>query len=285
MRKRPFHKENIKLASFDIDGTLFHRGQLSEPVAAALRRLHESGVTMVLATGRHPAALPLAIRALGVFAFSVSSNGSLLFDMRRRRVLFSTHFEARLATNLLGYIEDKTGYWHAVTNENVILSEEAFAHWMRSEPQLLAGAASIEDDLGFTNAYRSATTLADEPLDGVLKIGCQFKTDETAGIVLRDALGRFDVEGVTTEGYDLEFTPRGVTKGLGLSKLEERLGITPQEVVVFGDSGNDLESMLRAGYAVAMENGSDDVKEIADCIAPPVTEDGIATAIHELFGV
>jgi hydroxymethylpyrimidine pyrophosphatase-like HAD family hydrolase len=38
-----------------------------------------------------------------------------------------------------------------------------------------------------------------------------------------------------------------------------------------------------AGYKIAMENGSDEVKAKADMMAPNASEDGLATALKNLF--
>ena len=61
------------------------------------------------------------------------------------------------------------------------------------------------------------------------------------------------------------------------------LGTDRTALVAFGDSRNDLEMLEAAGYAVVMENGEQCVKDIADRIAPHVSEDGAATAIREMF--
>jgi hydroxymethylpyrimidine pyrophosphatase-like HAD family hydrolase len=42
--------------------------------------------------------------------------------------------------------------------------------------------------------------------------------------------------------------------------------------------------MLQAmGTAVAMGNAVDEVKAAADIVCPPISEDGLATALRELF--
>ena len=50
--------------------------------------------------------------------------------------------------------------------------------------------------------------------------------------------------------------------------------------MALGDSGNDAGLVEWAGLGVAIGNASDDVKAVADVIAPPQTEDGAAWAIE-----
>jgi Cof subfamily protein (haloacid dehalogenase superfamily) len=83
--------------------------------------------------------------------------------------------------------------------------------------------------------------------------------------------------------YFLELASPAVTKGSGLAFLSARLGFTPQETVAFGDGENDIELLEWAGYGVAMANGHERVKTIADWICPPVWEEGVAQAIEALL--
>jgi len=83
--------------------------------------------------------------------------------------------------------------------------------------------------------------------------------------------------------YFLELASPAVTKGSGLAFLSARLGFTAQETIAFGDGENDVEMIEWAGYGVAMANGHERVKTIADWICPPVTEEGVAQTIEALL--
>ena len=84
---------------------------------------------------------------------------------------------------------------------------------------------------------------------------------------------------------DLEITLSGVTKATAISELCATLGCTQQNVMAVGDSANDYEMLLAAGYAVVMGNGEECVKSLADYVAPSVFEDGAAAAIARLYGL
>jgi hypothetical protein len=83
--------------------------------------------------------------------------------------------------------------------------------------------------------------------------------------------------------YFLELASPAVTKGSGLAFLSARLGFTPQQTIAFGDGENDVEMLEWAGYGVAMANGHERVKTIADWICPPVSEEGVAQTIEALL--
>src|SRR5689334_12122642 len=68
----------IRLLAADIDGTLLnHEFRISETDLAALRRVHDAGIEIVLVTGRrHTFALPIA-QLLGFDLWVISSNGAI----------------------------------------------------------------------------------------------------------------------------------------------------------------------------------------------------------------
>jgi Cof subfamily protein (haloacid dehalogenase superfamily) len=74
------------------------------------------------------------------------------------------------------------------------------------------------------------------------------------------------------------FAP-AASKGTATAALCRQLGILREEVLAIGDGPNDVSLLSAAGFGVAMANGSQDVKAIAQAIAPSNQENGVAVAI------
>jgi 5-amino-6-(5-phospho-D-ribitylamino)uracil phosphatase len=74
------------------------------------------------------------------------------------------------------------------------------------------------------------------------------------------------------------FAP-SASKGTATAALCRQLGISREEVLAIGDGPNDVSLLSAAGFGVAMANGSQDVKAIAQAIAPSNRENGAAVAI------
>ena len=53
------------------------------------------------------------------------------------------------------------------------------------------------------------------------------------------------------------------------------LGLQMDNVMAFGDQLNDLEMLSTVGVGVAMGNGHEKLKAIADHVAEPLEQDGI----------
>lgn len=81
-----------------------------------------------------------------------------------------------------------------------------------------------------------------------------------------------------------DITADGADKGKGLAAMARHLGLDISETMAFGDGGNDIPIIRRAGIGVAMGNAGDDVKAVADYITTSVDDDGIMNALRH-FGV
>ncbi|KAJ8445844.1 hypothetical protein Cgig2_027925 [Carnegiea gigantea] len=104
----------------------------------------------------------------------------------------------------------------------------------------------------------------------------------------------------------LELVPRGTSKGNGVQRLLDHLGASPKEVHLYlplsfckifkkviprdfmtscwimaiGDGENDIEMLQLAGLGVALSNGSEKAKAVADVTGVSNDEDGVADAVY-----
>ena len=80
----------------------------------------------------------------------------------------------------------------------------------------------------------------------------------------------------------LKYPKKGCNKGDGLLHLAKSLGIKREEVMGCGDADNDRELLECSGFSVAMENGIDEIKEIADYITVTNEKNGVAKAMEKI---
>jgi len=79
---------------------------------------------------------------------------------------------------------------------------------------------------------------------------------------------------------NLEINAPGATKGGGIRRLAEHLGLKREQTMAMGDGENDFSMILEAGIGVAMKNGRPDLCKAADYITDTNDEDGVASAIY-----
>lgn len=79
-----------------------------------------------------------------------------------------------------------------------------------------------------------------------------------------------------------DVVPRGVNKASGLRILMGELAVSSNEVVIFGDSANDVPGFRLVGNTVAVANATDQIKELARCHIGTSTDDGVAIALEDI---
>ncbi len=87
----------------------------------------------------------------------------------------------------------------------------------------------------------------------------------------------------TTGKIDILVTHLMATKQHAILKIAKILKIETHEIIGVGDGYNDFPLLMACGLKVAMGNAVEDLKAIADYIAPPVEEDGVADVIEKFI--
>jgi hydroxymethylpyrimidine pyrophosphatase-like HAD family hydrolase len=75
----------------------------------------------------------------------------------------------------------------------------------------------------------------------------------------------------------------GINKVTATEWIASFLGLGLDTIVAAGDSYNDLPLLRSAALAIVMGDAPSELKSVADYIAPPVCEDGLAVAIEEFL--
>lgn len=74
------------------------------------------------------------------------------------------------------------------------------------------------------------------------------------------------------------------SKAVGIDRVLKAKNWYDVPVYAFGDGPNDIEMLKRADYSIAMENGIDEIKSIADVVVKSNIEGGIAEGLAH-FGL
>ncbi len=80
---------------------------------------------------------------------------------------------------------------------------------------------------------------------------------------------------------DVVITHSSATKHHGILEVARLLNISSDEIIGVGDGYNDFPLLMACGYKVAMGNAVDDLKAIADYVAPTVENDGVVDVINK----
>jgi Cof subfamily protein (haloacid dehalogenase superfamily) len=84
----------------------------------------------------------------------------------------------------------------------------------------------------------------------------------------------------TSLPFLLELGNPAVSKGTGIAFVAQRLGISLDRVVSFGDGENDIDLIAAAGFGIAVEDANPLLLEQADWVCPSAEVEGVATVIE-----
>lgn len=86
---------------------------------------------------------------------------------------------------------------------------------------------------------------------------------------------------VGAAGYvPFEVVPEHLSKAVGIRAICEHVGIALSHTVALGDSSNDVEAVETAAVGISIGGDCAALVEVADIVAPAVSEDGLAWALR-----
>ena len=269
----------IRLICLDMDGTLLDDDHATVPPrnVAALRAASERGAAVAIASGRAWALLQGVHAQIGVTRYAVLSNGAAVLDIPSGEWLYRRPMDPSVRRTILTLLLD----WGLPFE--VYCEGENYIQHDRTE-QVVSSALSPE----FSQVLRTCSHFPEDlnaALEGkdVEKIHI-FHVPPERRQELLDAVAACGPLAVTTSfGENMELTATGVNKGSAVQALCARLGLAPEQVMAFGDAGNDLELLRWAGWSFAMGNASDEAKAAARYVTGSNTEAGVAMAVERYF--
>ena len=121
--------------------------------------------------------------------------------------------------------------------------------------------------------------------DDILKIAVHATTSSER--IIYPAFARFSATHlvVVSGAHWLDVMAPQANKGAGLRHIQDKLGITRDQTMVFGDFLNDLEMMDEATYAFAMANAHPLLKARASYLSPENTANGVVRTIKSVLGI
>jgi len=99
----------------------------------------------------------------------------------------------------------------------------------------------------------------------------------------REILSKSDLDvDLVDSGFAIHIKSTHINKGVGLKKVSELLGWSTQNLVVIGDSENDMEMFNVVGFGVAVANADPKLKRMATLVTKGEYGAGVAEAIETI---
>jgi len=262
-----------RLVVMDVDGTLLDANhQLSAQSRETLSRIQQSGIPIVLATGKLWRSISMLIEVLDLKGPQITCNGAALADAQDGHMVQTWPMSIAARDEVLRALRLVDPAipiaWYTADTIYVDSDDPALQLMRRyHEPE----PVRIPD-------------LASAKIPAALKLLVPGRPEAIAALRARvTPMLSAAVQVTTTTPEFLEFLMPGVDKGSGLSAVCGYWGVDLEAVVAFGDGENDIPLLRRAGLPVAMANAAPALCTMARVVAPSNDADGVAVVLKRLL--
>ena len=234
----------------DLDGTLMVTDTISPRVAEAVRKVSQQ-IPVCIATGRRASDVLTYANKLCLKSPQICNGGATILAPPDGQITWNIGLPVYRARQIVDLLSANGTYFIATHPAGDSFTREEVKHWDLTRISAMDIPESEADELAA--AYSGAWDLH------VVKVYLHYNG-----------------------WWAVDFTAAGVHKGTAARVLAEQMGVPPERFIAAGDSFNDLPMLEIAGYRIAMASAPPEMKELADFVAPPVEEDGLAVAIEEV---
>lgn len=272
---------NIRLIALDLDGTtlLDDHNSISGRMKNAIEDAVSCGISVVPTTGRPFSFLPSSVTSLKGIDYVITSNGSVIYSLKKHKPVYGDYITAESADWLLRNIP-----------------KEIFAEIWRCGSIYFSGGWSCFDDFPFTQRHKTVlrkigvivsdlTAFVKHAPDAIEKINLPYIPPDVKPEIWRLLSGN-PCFSLLDAGEGIEIMNADVTKAYGLRNFcrylqKKSIPVGFENILAVGDSENDVEMLQSCGIGVAMGNSAAVTKQAADYITLRNTEDGAALAIEK----
>lgn len=270
----------VRLVFMDLDDTFVSPDKtITADNPRALDLAHERGVGVVPCTGRSAAGIPDELASHPSVRYAVCAGGAVIYDLRANEVLRELAIEKDLMLDLYGAVRDLPVTFDVLADGVVRTPRDRWP---------------LLDRIAVSEPTRQQVKSVRVPYDGTVeelvsgagsvgRVNIFYLTEKDRKAVWDAVDARPALCRSSSLPCNVEVTRADATKGTALLWLCERLGVSPEDTVAFGDSTNDVPMLLVAGDGVAMANACPECLAAADHVTASCSESGVARYLENLF--
>lgn len=273
-----------KLIFLDIDGTIFIWGRgISAVVRKGLQKARALGHQVFICTGRSWCTLPKELDEIELDGIVASAGSDIWIHGEN---VHRTFMEPSLVRRACAYLEDMGAIYVLEGFDKVYVSERG--------ARILAGSEPVPEDnpelvrwKDFFRRRSNVGNIKDWEREGepIPKIAFSVWSEEEVQQVSKALEDEFYVaffQPTSQIYYNGELISKTSNKGTAICWTADFLGRALEDTIAFGDSMNDYQMIEQAGCGVVMENGDEQLKEIADRICETVEKDGVIRELERM---
>lgn len=279
------------LLILDLDGTLLDsKGRVSTRNRDAIIRARDTGLEIIIATGRALIESADPLRAIEHEHLVVAAGGSLLCDASSGRTLkrriMPHDLVCDVTESLLGHEHkvlilkdaDAAGYDYLAVGPSEL--DPASEWWFEVMESTVRFVHDLEDDPHPQDTLRIGIVASGSELT---RIASTLETDVGDRAFLQHWPAVTSSHAIGSSTHLLEVFNPNVNKWTMIAEYCRMNAIEPQRVASIGDGLNDVDMVRESGLGIAMGNASSEVRIVADRTTGDHDEDGVAMAIEKIL--
>ena len=267
-----------KLLALDMDGTTLNsQNKVTPQTVEGINRLINDGVHVIVASGRCLPEMNDYREEFKQMRYAILASGAMIFDNFEDKPVSTHPVPFNECLDLIEFGEQEKAMVHLLTIRESIVKPQDITHMADFQ-------MGVYQDMYIRNCLQceDQRAYAKDHKDEVIKVNIYHRSTESRARTVERLKG-YNLQMVFAETTALESSPPSITKAAGLVELCKYLNIDIADTVAIGDAPNDIEILQTAGYAVAMGNASDNIKQMADFVTADNDHDGVLAAINKIF--
>lgn len=251
-----------KILFFDVDGTLYNSDK-KIPVSAkeAIKKARNNGYEIAIATGRAPFMIDSILNELEIDTY-ITFNGQ--YVVYKGEVIYTDSVSNEYLSQIIQFGNERNHPVVFIDEKEMIASIEGNSLIEQSLNTLKYPYPVINPLFYEKNAVYQTLIFMEEADE---KLYHETFTE---------------VKFVRWHEFSCDILPKEGSKARGIQKLLKKMNIPVENSIAFGDGLNDIEMLQVVGTSVAMGNGHEKTKKVADVVADHVDRDGLAKVMKQL---
>ena len=264
-----------KVVFIDIDGTLRNDlGEISRRTKEAVRRAVESGIIVIICSGRPVRSTVEVSKKCFASEFIITSNGAYGYNYKENKCMFKNKMEKQACLKLYELAKKN--------NVNFIMNTEKgrFCTKKKNNETDYLLNEQIEEFLEKTDVMQCL--LHDSSFEKIRDLKPYVEKIENVGIKNQSKSLTDPNKNPLSYTY-FDIADEKTSKGFGVKKMCEALNIDVKDAISIGDDYNDVSMFEQTGLSVVMGNANDEVKSKAKYKTLDNNKDGVAVFLEELI--
>ena len=260
----------FKALAIDLDGTLLVGETIPDDNVTALRAARDAGFKIIIATARWKQMAQRVEKEIGIEGPAITCSGAQVYAPDVGRDIFDERLPEDFTRDLYAICDEERCIATITVEDRVLLKLDG-----QPDPAFMPKEMMWVPKL--TGADPTLPRVANIQGSGVYqRIREELKPRYAERVHFFDSIG-------PTGKVIYTLTSSKASKGKALEQACRHLGLSPREVITFGDAENDIEMFRISGASVAMGQADERTKAAATAVTARNDEAGVARAVERLL--